>query len=248
VSGSSQLRSLSFGDVDGALWGGAVDIGTPALAVGAGTATGSWAGTGAVRWSANGRGWTLSGDGVDLRIEPEGEEIAPPSPLPASEVTGVEELCHVQGTVTLDGAEYEVSCVGTRCVVDGVEPSAIASLRAVSGWFRDDEAFALLAFRARRERGHDSDLVGATLFDPDGWLAVSDPRLSTTYDVSGAPLRTNLELWVGDGENEYPRRAAGEVTGAGAVARVDGLELAVAPLRCHSRGLDGSGVYVLATF
>ncbi|MFZ0043838.1 MAG: hypothetical protein WAK93_21185 [Solirubrobacteraceae bacterium] len=246
MSGSTEFRSLSFGDVDGALWGGAVEFGTPALAFGA--TAGTAALTDELEWSVDGACWVLSGDGVDLRVEPGGEELDPLSPPASTEVTGLEELCRVQGTVMLDGADRVVSCVGTRCVVDRIEPTAVASLRAVSGWFSDDEAFALLAFRASRGRGHESDLVAATLFDPEGWVAVSDPRLSTTYAASGEPVRTNLELWIGDGENEYPRRAAGEVSGPAAVASRDGLELRVAPLRCHSRGRDGSGVYVLASF
>ena len=43
------------------------------------------------------------------------------------------------------------------------------------------------------------------------------PRLSTTYAESGLPSRTNLELWIGEGDNEFPRRVAGEAAGDGAV-------------------------------
>jgi hypothetical protein len=52
---------------------------------------------------------------------------------------------------------------------------------------------------------------------------------------------------VTDGENEFPRRAAGEASAPPVAASTDGLDLRVAPLRCHSRGLEGAGVYVLAT-
>jgi hypothetical protein len=62
------------------------------------------------------------------------------------------------------------------------------------------------------------------------------------------PSRTNLELWVGEGENEFPRRVAGEAAGDGAVLATEETELRVIPLRCHSRGREGTGVYVLATF
>ena len=246
MSGSTRFRCLSFGDVDGELWGAAIDLGTPALALGTGSARTSLAGPGELQWSADGPRWTLTGEGLLLEVDPGGEEFAPP-PAPASEVTGLEELCRVRGQVAVDGGERAVDCVGTRSVVDGVDSGKLESLRAVSGWFGDEEAFTLVSFRARRGHGHESDLVAATLFDPDGWRPVSDPRLSTTYAASGAPLRTTLELWVGDGENELARRAAGEASGPEAVGEADGLRLRVSPLRCHSRGLDGSGVYVLAT-
>ena len=62
---------------------------------------------------------------------------------------------------------------------------------------------------------------------------------------TGAPARANLELWIGEGENEFPRRAAGEASGEGAAIKVDGLSLQAVPLRCHSRGRDGAGVYAL---
>jgi glyoxylase-like metal-dependent hydrolase (beta-lactamase superfamily II) len=77
---------------------------------------------------------------------------------------------------------------------------------------------------------------------------VDDPRLSTTYAASGLPSRTNLELWIGEGENEFPRRVAGEASAEGAVLQVEDVDLRVVPMRCHSRGREGTGVYVLATF
>jgi hypothetical protein len=246
VSAPGRFRSLAFGDIDGELWGGGVDLGSPGLALGLG---GSGAvSTTPVQWSEDGPGWMLRGDGVELRVT-SGSGVAPdPAPAPSgSEVTGLEELCRVEGKVTLEGAERAVDCVGTRCVIDGIDAGSVSSMRFVSGWFADDEAFGLLSFRARRALGHESDLIAATLFDPEGWLPVTDPRLSTTYAASGLPERASLELWIGEGENEFPRRAAAEAAGQGAGLQTEGFELRVVPLHCHSRGLEGSGVYVLAT-
>jgi hypothetical protein len=246
MSGPGRFRSLAFGDIDGELWGGGVDLGSPALALGL---AGSRAASATlVQWSEDGSSWTLRGEGVELRVTSGSE--APPdlSPEPSgSEVTGLEELCRVEGNVTIEGSERAVDCVGTRCVVDGIDAGAVSSMRFVSGWFADDEAFGVLSFRARRAVGHESDLIAATLFDPQGWVPVTDPRLSTTYAASGLPERASLELWIGEGENEFPRRAAAEAAGTGAGVQADGFELRVVPLHCHSRGLEGSGVYVLAT-
>jgi hypothetical protein len=246
---TSRFRAFAFGDVEGKLWGGALDVGTPALVFGAAGGTGCASGPAAVDWSPEGRGWRLSGDGFELHVKPLGEELpAGSQPDPSAGLTGFEELCRVEGVVGIGADEHAVDCVGTRCVVDGIDVRSLDSVRAVSGWFADDQALALLAFRARRSIGHEADLIAATLFDPDGWMPVQDPRLSTTYADSGLPARANLELWIGEGENEFPRRASAEVAGAGARVKADGLELLVAPLHCHSRGLDGAGVYVLATF
>jgi hypothetical protein len=220
------FQALSFGDVDGRVWGGALDAGGPAFAFGDGETTTSGAGSEAVRWTPDGRGWRLTGEGFDLHMEPGGEELPePPDPDPGMTVSGMEELCRVQGTLTVAGAEH-----------------------AVSGWFASDQALAVLSLRSRRSSGHESDLIAATLFDPDGWVPVKDPRLSTTYAQDGAPARVNLELWVGDEEEEYPRRAAGEAAGGAVSVSSGDFALRVAPMRCHSRGQAGAGVYVLATF
>jgi hypothetical protein len=246
---TSSFRALAFGDVEGRFWGGALDAGIPALVFGAPGGTGSASGQTALDWSDEGRGWRLSGDGFELHVKPGGE--GPPSGSDADScdgMTGFEELCRVEGVVSIGADQHAVDCVGTRCVVDGIDLGSLDSVRAVSGWFADDQALALLAFRARRSAGHGADLIAATLFDPEGWVPVQDPRLSTTYADTGLPARANLELWIGEGENEFPRRAAAEAAGAGAGVKAEGLELLVAPLHCHSRGLDGAGVYVLATF
>jgi hypothetical protein len=252
----ARLRSLSFGDVEGGVWGAALHAGVPGIVFGAGGQIGSAAGDDALSWTAEDLGWRLAGDGFELHVVPGGEAPAQAAdPELDRELSGFEELCRVRGTISPDGVLTEIDCVGVRSVVDGVDDHRLGSVRAVSGWFADDNGLAVLALRpapgggrSAAKAGHDADLLAATLFYPDGWVPVADPRVSTTYARSGIPVRTNLELWVGDAENEFPRRAAGEATGEGAVVSAAGLELRVVPMRCHSRGLEGSGVYVLAGF
>ncbi len=245
---AGQLRTIAFGDLDGGIWGAALSAVTPVVVFGDGAGTTSASSLVQTAWTPDGRGWRLTGEGFDLHVEPGGEELTQPAADETADVTGFQELCRVQGTVTLAGSPRSIDCVGTRCVIDGVDAGSLGSARAVAGWFGDDDAFMLLSLRASVSIGQEADLVAATLFDPEGWIPVDDPRLSTTYGGSGLPTRTTLELWVGEGENEFPRRAAGEASGTGAVLEADGLELRVIPLRCHSRGREGTGVYVLATF
>jgi len=246
-SGSAlALRTVAFGDLDGRLWGAAVQSGHAGLVFGTGDAA-----TGAPEpeWTVEDRAWRLAGDGFELHVEPRGEAPAGDRGGDGSEpeVTGLQEFCRVHGRVSLGGAEQIVDCGGTRSVIDGLDAEAIGSARVVSGWFGPDEAITVIALRSRRASDHQADLIAATLFDPDGWVPVDDPRLSTTYTQAGDPARTSLELWGSDGENEFPRRAAGEAAGPSAVVTAGELELRVAPLRCHSRGLEGAGVYVLAS-
>lgn len=241
------LRTVAFGDVDGGLWGAALQAGTGAagLVLGAGEARITIAGE-ALRWTVGGRGWTLAGEGVTLEVQPRGEQPEDPEAEADPDVSGLQELCRVRGTVALDGSGHDVDCVAVRTEVEGLDAGALSSARAVSSWFGDDEAVTLVALRPRTATAHDTDLIAATLFDPDGWVPVADPRLSTSYTGAGEPSSTNLELWVGDGENEWPRRAAGEAAGSSAALQTGGLAVRVVPLRCHSRGLDGAGVYLLA--
>jgi hypothetical protein len=244
---SDQLRALSFGDVDGTEWGAALTAGSSALVLGDVTGQTVHFELGPDSWRAEGAAWRLAVDGVDLQVEPTTEEREPRPPLEESAtVSGVQELCRVRGAFSLGGIEHRIDCPGTRSVIDGIGPSGVDSVRAVAAWFAPDEALTVLALRPPRTRGQESDLVAATLFDPDGWIPVADPRLSTTYDGAGVPTRINLELWVSDGENEYPRRAAGEAAATSATVTAGEMDLRAIPLRCHSRGRDGGGVYILA--
>jgi hypothetical protein len=170
------FRTLAFGDVDGGLWGAAVQTAQAGLAFGSGDVTRA---APAPEWAVEDRAWNLTGDGFELHVEPRGETPAEPDSdgdAPAN-VSGLQELCRVHGRLSIDGVEQIVDCGGTRTEIDGLKPDAIASVRAVSGWFGPDEAITLIALRSRRAADHGADLLAATLFDPGGWVPVNDPRL-----------------------------------------------------------------------
>jgi hypothetical protein len=250
LTADNHLRTLAFGDISGGLWGAALHTSTPLLVFGDGSGATWSAALPADGWIAEGVGWRLTGDDLELHVVPggEAEEMESGQDEATADLSGCDELCRVRGTIAIGGTTRTIDCVGTRCVIDGVDAGSLGSARMVSGWFGQDEAFMLLALRAADAVGQESDLVAATLFDPEGWVAVDDPRLSTTYAASGAPSSTNLELWISEGENEFPRRVAGEASGDGAAFQLQDVELRVIPMRCHSRGREGTGVYVLASF
>jgi hypothetical protein len=277
MSDGAPLRAVAFGAADGSLWAVAIDDGRAALVLGAGSA-GSGLADGVSFTEDREGNWRIEGDGVALTVaaapppepaakdesqpaqaqppssEPADAESDPPAPAPPAPVAAppgpdAPMLCRVTGTVTA-GEEHAIDCAGVRVLVPAPKSAktAPASARMVAGFLDDGAAVALVAVRPRNVAHQDGDVVSAALFDPDAWVGVTDPRLSTTYDGSGTPTRTNLELWVGEGDNEFPRRAAGEVSGPGGSVAADGLALQAAPLTCHSRGRAGAGVYALVTF
>jgi hypothetical protein len=268
MSAAGPLRAVAFGTPDGSLWAAAVDLGQPALVVG--TKAAGLAAAYHLVWSEQPDGsWRIEGDGVgvDLTVTPisgppektdpveatgpaeaTDDDERPASPLPPPG-PNAPQLCRVTGTVHVDG-DVSVDCGGVRVLTAPARSAkaAPASARLVAGWLDDGGAVALSAVRPRNASHQDDDVVSAALFDPDAWIGVTDPRLSTTYDASGLPTRTNLELWVGQGEDEFPRRTAGEASGQAGSVVGDGVSLQVNLLACHSRGHEGVGVYALATF
>lgn len=219
------MRTVAFGDLDAGVWGAVWDGFTTA---GGASYTATVAGEGADC------DWTISGSGIELVVSAEGE-----STPAAEDIGGFDQLCRVQGRY----GDHEVDCPGRRAMRDPIDLEKIESVRDVSAWFGGEVAVALTALRPRRAKGHEGDVVTAAVFEEGHWVPVEDPRLSTTYDAAGAPTRTTLELWLASEEEQYPRRAAGEATGTAASANGSGVRAWL--FRWHTRGLDGTGVYLL---
>lgn len=244
------LRTLAFGELDPAgVWGAAwiSDSDGPAvIALGVGGASSALSD---VRFSdaADGDEWRLDGGTAVLAVEPAGEATA----VRASDdgIEGWDQLCRVSGRFEQDGTEHAVDCLGLRSWWSGaVDVERYESIRAVSAWFEPDEALTVTAFRPRKAKAHDRDILAAAVIAPDVSAIVDDPRLSTTYLGEGWPARAGLELWLAgeEPEREYPRRASGEATGARVEALTGALEIRAEPFQWHSRGRDGAGVYLLA--
>jgi hypothetical protein len=244
------LRTLAFGQLDRTVWGAGwiSDPGGSALAALGGD--GDRTVVASLRLSAeqDGDGWRLDGDGATLVVSPAGEVVDVHAPDDGIEGCG--QLCRVGGRFELGGTEQAIDCLGVMSWWSGaIDLERFESIRAVATWFEPDEALAVTAFRARKARGHDSDVVAAAVIGPESSGPVEDPRLSTTYEAGGWPVRAGVELWLGGGEDSerlYPRRASGEATGARAQAALGGLEFRAEPFRWHSRGRDGAGIYILA--
>jgi hypothetical protein len=240
------FRSVSFGDLSGSLWGAAMDGELRLLALGTPAGQQHGLGRDSTHWTFSGERWTLTADGLEVAIDPCDRPLQPAAG-DGGAGAGLDELCLVSGGITIDGVEHEIDCRGTRTTRDhGLDLHGLDSLRAVYAWFDAGEALTLLSLRPKGAADHADDVATASVFAPEAWRTVADARLSTTYAADGYPTRVGLELWLADGEDHYPRRAAGEVASPAVELRADGLEVRVAPLRCHSRGRQGAGVYLLA--
>jgi hypothetical protein len=195
------------------------------------------------------REWTVAFDGGEAGFDLVFEALAPPAEVDAGEpvaraggMVGYEQLCRVHGTVRAGGAEQAVDCLGQRSHLWG-EPDweRIADTRSVAAWLDDGTAVTLTSVRPLAAKGQDADAVWAVLLDPAGSLHVDEPRLSTTFDADGRQRRAGLELWLGE-EDDYPRRAAGEVL-CGSTFDLGQLRLDCSFLRWHMDGRAGVGRY-----
>lgn len=243
------LRVVSFGDLEGGIWGAAIDMGETAAIVFATTdGTSSASGADAIALTENGPSWRLEGEGFELLVTPAAPGDRDGAKGEQDSRAAGDALCRVQGTLSVAGTERSVQGMGTRSTGDRLDLERLDSLRGLSGWFDPDRGLALLSLRPAGSAGQERDLVTATMFEPEGSIAVADPRLSTTYRSGDKPSRASVELWIGEGEEQYPRRAAAEALGDGVSVDGDRFRLQVTPLRCHAGGLDGAGVYLLARF
>jgi hypothetical protein len=240
------LRTLAFGDLETGLWGAALapllaGAATDTVAAIASLESGAPTSAAPVRLKgeAPDEDWGLTGPDLRLRVTP--VQATPADPVGDR----LAQLCLVTGSVLLDGAEREVECLGLRTLAAGVDLRSLDSVRQVLAWFAPDDGIALCARRPRGAKGHDRDAVAATVLEPEGPVAVADPRLSTTYAGSGQPARVGLELWLTEEENQFPRRVSGEALGVDTDGQTSDLVAGLQAFRCHSRGRDGAGAYVL---
>lgn len=185
--------------------------------------------------------WTVRWDErLDLRFT----ALSPPVETAAGGLQGYEQLCRVEGTATVDGAERRIGCLGQRGHNWGVADWERMELaRTVCAWWDEGHALILSAIRPAGAEHHDAEEIAAHLLEGET-LAVADPRLSTTYDAEGRQRRAGLELYVTGDDDEYPRRVAGEVT-CGTSLDLGRLRLDCAFFAWRTEGREGIGRYDL---
>lgn len=243
---SASVRAIAFGDLEAGVWGAgwwgqesfaAVGlIGSEPLTLSAATLDGD----------SPAEDWRVAGAGVELVLGPAGNAV--PALAGDDQHGDFDQACRANGVVTLGGTELAVACLGRRSARRlPFDPKHFECLREVSAWCTPGQGVVVSSLRPRGARGHAADVITAALIEQGAAPRVVDPRLSTTYTAAGEPTRMTLELWLeSDGDTEhYPRRIAGEAIGSRALASRGSLEFRAELLRCHSRGRDGAGVYLL---
>jgi hypothetical protein len=254
----TEIRALAFGQTEDGIWGVAWLPGSgnsARLAVARGDARELL--DGELESGGPDEAWSLEGEGLSLVVAPSGP-VAHGGV--SRELESTDRLCAIDGRVQIAGSAAEVECPGWRSTAGAqADLAAFDSARWLAGWLGPNEGFSLTALRPRKARGHDADLIAATLIDDPSPPLIDDPRLSTTYAEGGLPSRVGLELWFEaedeDGNedepdhassHQYPRRAAGEPAALPLEWETAGFELHASLLNWHSRGRAGPGVYVLA--
>ena len=193
--------------------------------------------------------WSVAFDGPDGQgFALDFEAVGDPASLGAGEpaarlggMAGYDQPCRVRGTVRAAGREHTIDALGQRGHSWG-EPDweRIELARTVTAW-TDGPCAALTAIRPAGARHHAEEATWAALWEPERLLPIEDGRLSTTYDADGHTRRAGLELWPA-GEDEWARRAAGEVL-CGSSLDLGALRLDCAFFRWHLEGQAGVGRY-----
>jgi hypothetical protein len=182
------------------------------------------------------RRWRASLEGA---FDVEVEALAPPAELAVGDMEGYEQLCRVRGTAQ----GRAVDCLGQRGHAWGrADWSKLELARTVTAWLDDRTAVALSAVRPTSAKHHADEAIAAAVVLGGTPVPVADPRLSTTYDGDGRQIHAGLELWVGDGDGEYPHRAAGSVR-CGTTLDLGSLRLDCAFFEWRMEGRTGVGRY-----
>jgi hypothetical protein len=228
-----------FGDFDSDLWGIIVGGEDPQVAV-AGLTDADVVLNPADLDLDDAEVWSLSATGTALRVEQ--ADASTTTPSRGHELTP----CRVSGAATFAGIEREFDVAGVR--LENLILDRDASLRLFASWFPGSHEVALLATRPKGAKGQDQDELNVIAIGEEHPVVI-DPRLSTTYDKHGDPLRVGVELWLADepdSEEQSSRRVAGAATGSRVARSAHGPKLGAHALECVSRGERGAGVYLLA--
>jgi hypothetical protein len=196
------------------------------------------------------RRWTLRGRGeLEFALEfaattPSAELGGRDKAAKAGGLEGYEQLCHVTGTVRVDGRSRAVDGLGQRGHAWGNPDWDRMSLaRTLGAWLDDDLAVVMSAIRPDRAGDHEHEELSAVVLEgePPTAVVVAEPRLSTAYDDEGRQRRAGWELWPED-EEGFARRGAGEIL-CGTSLDLGRLRMDCAFFRFRMEGREGVGRY-----
>jgi hypothetical protein len=188
--------------------------------------------------------WSVRAEG-ELELALAFEATTPPAEFGgrhalarAGGVEGYSQLCRVTGTA----GGRPVDGLGQRDDVRGnPDWDKIALTRTLGVWQDDGTGMAVQTVRPAKAESHADEAAWGVALDPERIRKIEEPRLSTTTDAAGRPIRAGVELWI-EGADEYPFRGTGEVL-AGAALDLGALRLDCAFFRWHVEGRTAVGRY-----
>jgi hypothetical protein len=176
------------------------------------------------------------------------EPLGPPFTYGGQDRSDV--LCRLRGKGAGGRALDGFGCVSRG----GGELGGLALARSIWICFGPELAFALVAERPARGRGHGDERLAACVargapLEPS---PLEDPRLSSTYREDGQLLRAGLELWEpsveGDADARERTRAlrvGGETIAAAELPEAGERRTSIAFMAWHHAGLEGIGCYTI---
>jgi len=173
------------------------------------------------------------------------EPVLPWLGVPASDEERQLQRVSVHGELQLPSGPLAVEGTGQLTLSRQAAPGAAAVTRDLAVWVADRLTLDLSATRERAGDGIDTERLQAVVIghDPPSVQAIEEPRLSTTYDAEGRPLRVGMELWL-TAESAHARRVAGDVLCAATLTSAAG-RWDCAFLRWRTDSGPGIGPYAI---
>jgi hypothetical protein len=190
--------------------------------------------------------WSLDVAGTSASLKLEAVALSPASELSGAvtDSTGVsqyEQLCRLDGLVTIGELAHPVSCTGRRVHAWGdFAWGGIDRWRTLYAASESGRAITVAAALPAGGSGHGDELSAASLIAEDEVQPFEDVRISTVWSDAGLPAKAGLELGMpGD---EIPRRMGGRAICATRTER-DGHATSHTFFRWSLEGVPACGLY-----
>lgn len=140
----------------------------------------------------------------------------------------------------LGGKKRSLTCPGSWLSWEQDPRRDASVVRQLAMPTGEDVTVLLAARRPAGLAGHGEEEVSGFRATREQVEPYREALLSTQYDGQGRPTRIGLELWLGEGEETHPTRAAATVIGT-----VTDGDVTAAMLRTSAEGNEGVGSYLV---
>lgn len=194
--------------------------------------------------------WSLEAKGAKASVELEVSALTPPLEVAddvlrkAVGIEQYEQLCAVNGIVTIEGEARAVRCLGRRVHWWGKFAwDRFARWRSLYAVSEDGHAVSFASALPATSSGHGDEVRSAAYLEGEAEVPFDEVLLSTVYGDDGLPATAGLELRAN--EDDIPRRFGGEAI-CGLRIQRSGHEVTVSFLRWSIEGRVAYGCYEVA--